>query len=72
MSWRTFVCLLAALVTGRSSGLPDRDRIPAPDVPAGLEVNGPFRPFLKAHAIGTQNYICAPASTASGRAPRSL
>lgn len=66
MSWRTLVCLFAALVSGRSFAPPDQGRIVAPDVPAGLEVTGPFKPFLKAHAIGTQNYICAPAATASG------
>jgi hypothetical protein len=37
-----------------------------PAVPAGLEVVGPYKAFLKAHAVGTQNFICAPAATPSG------
>lgn len=42
------------------------DRITPPDVPVGLDVPVGFRPFLVGHAIGTQNFVCAPASTASG------
>ena len=41
------------------------DRITPPDVPTNIEVVG-FKPFLQAHAVGTQNYICAPAATPSG------
>src|SRR5215204_3236464 len=41
------------------------ERIIPPSVPANLEVTG-FNLFLKGHAIGTQNYICAPAATPSG------
>jgi hypothetical protein len=42
------------------------DRIVAPAVPFDIEVTGGYKPFFRAHAIGTQNYICAPAATASG------
>lgn len=35
-----------------------------PDLPAELEVGEGFTPFLRAHAAGTQNYICL--ATASG------
>jgi hypothetical protein len=42
------------------------DRIPPPSVPAKIEVPPGYKPFLVGHAIGTQNYICAPAATATG------
>jgi hypothetical protein len=42
------------------------ERIPRPAVPANLEVGSEYQLFLKGHAIGTQNYICAPAATPSG------
>jgi hypothetical protein len=34
------------------------------EVPADIEVPAGFKPFLEGHAVGTQNYICAP--TAAG------
>lgn len=37
-----------------------------PSVPAGLEPPAGARLFLRVHAVGTQNYICAPAATATG------
>ena len=42
------------------------ERIPRPDVPTNLEVSLDYKLFLKVHAVGTQNYICAPAATATG------
>jgi hypothetical protein len=65
MSWKTLVCVLVAIVRA-SIALLAADRIDPPAVPAGLEVPGAFQPFMKAHAIGTQNYICAPAPASSG------
>jgi hypothetical protein len=41
------------------------ERITPPSVPEDIAVSG-LKPFLRGHAIGTQNYICAPAATASG------
>ena len=66
MLWKIPVCLLAALASTASTVPPAPAEIVAPSVPPGLEVLGPYKPFLKAHAIGTQNYICAPAATPSG------
>lgn len=40
--------------------------IPRPAVPTNLEVSLDYKLFLKVHAVGTQNYICAPAATATG------
>lgn len=42
------------------------DRIMPPDVPALIKVPAGHKPILVGHAIGTQNYICAP--TAAGLA----
>jgi hypothetical protein len=63
---RTFVCLVAVLASALSAAPRADEQIVAPAVPTGLEVAGNYKPFLKAHAMGTQNYICAPAATASG------
>lgn len=60
---RAFGACVAALLTvtlHASNGL-----VP-PSVPAGLEPPADARLFLRAHAVGTQNYVCAPAATASG------
>ena len=65
MSWKTFVCFVVAAAAASSAPLASETIVP-PAVPAGLEVIGPFKPFLKAHAVGTQNFICAPAATPSG------
>lgn len=42
------------------------DRIVPPDVPLEIQVGDAYKVFLSGHAVGTQNYICAPAATASG------
>ena len=42
------------------------DRIAPPAVPGELVVTDGSRPFMRGHAVGTQNYICAPAATPSG------
>ncbi len=34
--------------------------ITPPEVPVGLDVDPGFKPFLVGHAIGTQNFVCAP------------
>lgn len=41
-------------------------RLVAPSVPIDIAVADGVRPFLQGHAIGTQNYICAPAATDYG------
>ena len=66
MSRKILVCLLVAMASVASTAPRAAEQLVAPAVPDGLEVDGPYKPFLKAHAFGTQNYICAPAATASG------
>lgn len=50
----------------RHHGGPDRGRVPRPDVPATLEVDPQYTPYLWLHADGTQNHICLAAATATG------
>jgi hypothetical protein len=65
MSWKTTVS--AATVTVALSIAPHAsERITPPAVPTDIEVTGDFKPFLRGHAVGTQNFICAPAATATG------
>jgi hypothetical protein len=54
------------IATGGAMHAAGVERIPRPAVPANLEVSLDYKLFLKVHAVGTQNYICAPAATATG------
>lgn len=65
MSWKTTLTF-AALIIGLTGIAQAADRITPPAVPETLVVDASFKPVLAAHAVGTQNYICAPAATASG------
>jgi Protein of unknown function (DUF3455) len=40
--------------------------ITPPSVPTRIKVPAGYKPFLVGHAVGTQNYICAPAATNTG------
>src|SRR4030095_10860171 len=42
------------------------ERIIPPAVPLEIELSSVYKPFLWGHAVGTQNYICAPAAVPSG------
>lgn len=52
--------LTASLVCGAAAAprADQRPRVERPAVPANLEVDEAYRPYLLAHADGTQNYIC--------------
>lgn len=43
-----------------------QDRIMRPVVPAEIELSSDYKLFFFGHAVGTQNYMCAPAATPSG------
>ena len=58
--------LVAATIALGGSAPAATDRVAAPAVPTDLVVTDGSRPFLRGHAVGTQNYICAPAATPSG------
>ena len=66
MSWKIIASIVVSLATALSDGAraADSDKIVAPAVPYGLGAPEGYKPFRVAHAIGTQNYICAPAATA--------
>jgi hypothetical protein len=58
--------LAAAAFIALTATASAQDRITPPAVPTDIEVDAGFKPFFRGHAVGTQNYICAPAATASG------
>ena len=65
MSAKTIASVLGLAVA--LGGAPQaNERVTPPDVPANLEAPAGTKPFLKAHAVGTQNFVCAPAATAYG------
>jgi hypothetical protein len=64
MFWKT-TALVLTLTTTLGAAAP-HERLTPPDVPAGLEAPAGRKLVLVGHAVGTQNYICAPAATASG------
>lgn len=66
MSLKRVACAVVTLAFLLSAAPRAAERIVPPDVPADLVVDPSYKPILVGHAIGTQNYICAPAATASG------
>jgi hypothetical protein len=64
MFWK-ITALVITLTAGIGAAGPPQ-RLTPPDVPLGLEAPEGRRLVLVGHAIGTQNYICAPAATATG------
>jgi len=65
MSRRT-TAFIMALTTTVSGAAYAADRITPPAVPSIITAPAGSKPFLVAHAVGTQNFICAPADTESG------
>ena len=58
--------LIVAMSIALSAPAHTAEQLLPPAVPTGLEVEADWNPFLVAHAVGTQNYICAPANTPKG------
>jgi len=56
---RHIVAILIAMAIPLATVAQALDRIAPPAVPTDIQVQAGFRPFLVAHASGTQNYICA-------------
>jgi Protein of unknown function (DUF3455) len=65
MSWKRTV-LLATATVALGATAHGADRIVPPAVPVDIEVPAGFKPFFVSRAVGTQNFICAPANTATG------
>ena len=65
MSWKT--AAIVGTFTIALSGAPIAGQSTArPQVPGNIEVPAGYQLFLSGHAVGTQNYICAPVATPSG------
>ena len=62
--------LLAGLIAGgtlaSAAEIPPHGRVTLPAVPSNLEVPDGHRPYLIAHAVGTQNQICLPRTSGVG------
>lgn len=63
---RTRTALALPLAAAMCGTMHAANRITPPDVPSNIEVPAGYKPILVGHAFGTQNYICAPAATATG------
>ena len=56
----------AALAVAFAVSLPAHaEKVTPPDVPFNLQPDAGNHPFLVGHAIGTQNYVCAPSATSN-------
>ncbi|MEO8679910.1 MAG: DUF3455 domain-containing protein [Vicinamibacterales bacterium] len=63
---RAFAAGVIVLTLGLSSAMAQpgaRSGNPVPPVPADLEVGAGYSLFFKAHAIGTQDYVCLPSAS---------
>jgi hypothetical protein len=65
MSRKTTAFIVAFTITVSGAAYA-AERITPPAVPSIITAHAGFKPFLVGHAIGTQNFICAPAATESG------
>lgn len=66
MSTKFITGLVAAAIVAVSGVSHAQSGIVRPDVPSEIQVGDAYKLVLWGHAVGTQNYICAPAATASG------
>jgi hypothetical protein len=60
------VAFVMSLTIAMSGALQAAEAITPPAVPTEIEVPAGSTPFLVGHAVGTQNFICAPAGTPTG------
>jgi hypothetical protein len=58
--------LVAVVVAAAGGAVQAAERVPRPDVPTNIAVGTEFKLFARGHAIGTQNFICAPTAGGSG------
>lgn len=65
MSWKK-IALAATLAIGLNGATHAAGGFTPPAVPTIIEVPDGHKLVLVGHAIGTQNYICAPAATTTG------
>ena len=65
MSWKR-IALASILTVGLNGATYAGGTLTPPAVPTDIEVPAGSKLILVGHAIGTQNYICAPAATSTG------
>ena len=65
MSWKR-IALASILTVGLNGATYAGGALTPPAVPTDIEVPAGSKLILVGHAVGTQNYICAPAATATG------
>ncbi len=58
--------VLAIILSMGAGGVQAADQIVRPVVPSDLELSSAYKLFFAGHAVGTQNYICAPAAVPAG------
>jgi len=65
MSWKR-IASASILIVGLNGATYASGTLTPPAVPTEIEVPAGSKLILVGHAVGTQNYICAPAATATG------
>jgi hypothetical protein len=63
VSLRGALAASLALAAAAPLAAQSRPRVERPDVPATLDVDSQYRPYLRLHADGTQNYLCLATAT---------
>ena len=65
MSWKT-IGFASILTVGLNGAIGAAGALTPPNVPTDIAVPAGHKLILVGHAVGTQNYICAPAATSTG------
>jgi hypothetical protein len=60
------ILVTVALAAAGSGALHAAAPIPRPDVPTNIQVGSEFKLIARGHAVGTQNFICAPVAGGTG------
>ena len=60
------ITLASILIVGLNGAMSAGGGLTPPAVPTDIAVPGGHKLILVGHAVGTQNYICAPAATSTG------
>jgi hypothetical protein len=65
MSWKR-IAVASLLTVGLNGVIGAAETLTPPNVPTDIAVPAGHKLILVGHAVGTQNYICAPAATSTG------
>lgn len=64
--WLNAGLIAGTVIVSGTAYAQDRTTLTPPSVPAEIELSSAYKVFFFGHAVGTQNYMCAPAATPSG------